>query len=106
MAKRRSREQIDADKIIKEYLNELGEKVYQQATETSRRDTGRLQDEQNYKVQPDTVLTFGQMVYGNGTTQKELQAEKRTLLIAINDNLEDNRIIIQSITDAIIQDFK
>jgi predicted Zn-dependent protease len=37
MAKRRSREQIDADKIIKEYLNELGEKVYQQATETSRR---------------------------------------------------------------------
>jgi predicted Zn-dependent protease len=31
MAKRRSREQIDADKIIKEYLNELGEKVYQQA---------------------------------------------------------------------------
>jgi hypothetical protein len=39
MAKRRSREQIDADKIIK-YLNELGEKVYQQATETSRRDTG------------------------------------------------------------------
>jgi hypothetical protein len=44
MAKRRSREQIDADKIIKEYLNELGEKVYQQATETSRRDTGRLQD--------------------------------------------------------------
>jgi hypothetical protein len=34
------REQIDADKIIKEYLNELGEKVYQQATETSRRDTG------------------------------------------------------------------
>jgi hypothetical protein len=78
MAKRRSREQIDADKIIKEYLNELGEKVYQQATETSRRDNGRLQDEQNYRVQPDT-LTFGQMVYGNGTIQKELQAEKRTL---------------------------
>jgi hypothetical protein len=79
MAKRRSREQIDADKIIKEYLNELGEKVYQQATETSRRDTGRLQDEQNYKVQPDTVLTFGQMVYGQWNYQKELQAEKRTL---------------------------
>jgi hypothetical protein len=36
MAKRRSREQIDADKIIKEYLNELGEKVYQQATEVAR----------------------------------------------------------------------
>jgi hypothetical protein len=76
MAKRRSREQIDADKIIKEYLNELGEKVYQQATETSRRDTGRLQDEQNYKVQPDTVLTFGQMVYGNGTTKRNYKRRK------------------------------
>jgi hypothetical protein len=77
MAKRRSREQIDADKIIKEYLNELGEKVYQQATETSER-YRRLQDEQNYRVQPDTVLTFGQWFTDNGTTQKELQA-KRTL---------------------------
>jgi hypothetical protein len=67
MAKRRSREQIDADKIIKEYLNELGEKVYQQATETSRRDTGSLQDEQNYKVQPDTVLTLGKWFTDNGT---------------------------------------
>jgi hypothetical protein len=35
MAKRRSREQIDADKIIK-HLNDLGEKVYNQAAETSR----------------------------------------------------------------------
>jgi hypothetical protein len=38
MAKRRSREQIDADKIIKKHLNDLGEKVYNQAAETSRRD--------------------------------------------------------------------
>jgi hypothetical protein len=108
MAKRRSREQIDADKIIKEYLNELGEKVYQQATETSRRDTGRLQDEQNYRVQPDTVLTFGQMVYGQWNYPKGITSgEKNALLIAINDNLEDaTAIIIQSITDAIIQDFK
>jgi hypothetical protein len=107
MAKRRSREQIDADKIIKEYLNELGEKVYKQATETSR-DTGRLQDEQNYRVQPDTVLTFGQMVYGQWNYPKGITSgEKNALLIAINDNLEDaTAIIIQSITDAIIQDFK
>jgi hypothetical protein len=38
MAKRRSREQIDADQIIKKHLNDLGEKVYNQAAETSRRD--------------------------------------------------------------------
>jgi predicted Zn-dependent protease len=47
MAKRRSREQIDADKIIKEYLNELGEKVVP-ASNGNKADTGRLQDEQNY----------------------------------------------------------
>jgi len=107
MAKRRTREQIDADKIIKRHLNELGELIYQQATETSRRDTGRLQDEQNYKVQPDTVLTFGQMYYGQYNFPKGVESgEKNALLIAINDNLEDaTGIIIQSITDAIIQDY-
>ena len=108
MAKRRSRQQIDADRIIKAHLNELGEKVYIQATETSRRDTGRLQDEQNYKVQPDTVLTFGQMVYGQWNYPKGVTSgEKNALLIAINDNLEDaTAIIIESITDAIIQDYR
>lgn len=108
MAKRRTREQIDADKIIKAHLNELGEKIYLQAVATSRRDTGRLQDEQNYKVQPDTVLTFGQMAYGKYNYPKGVTSgEKNALLIAINDNLEDaTAIIIESITDAIIQDFK
>lgn len=107
MAKRRTRQQIDADKIIKDHLNELGEKVYQQATETSRRDTGRLQDEQNYRVQPDTVLTFGQMQYGQWNYPKGVTSgDKNALLIAINDNLEDaTAIIIESITDAIIQDY-
>jgi uncharacterized protein (DUF2164 family) len=108
MAKRRSREQIDADQIIKKHLNELGEKVYNQATDTSRRDTGRLQDEQNYRVQPDTVLTFGQMIYGQWNYPKGITSgEKNALLIAINDHLEDaTGIIIQSITDEILKDFK
>jgi hypothetical protein len=108
MARRRSRQQIDADQIIKKHLNELGELVYQQATETSRRDTGRLQDEQNYMVRPDTVLTFGQMVYGQWNYPKGITSgEKNALLIAINDHLEDaTAIIIESITDAIVQDFR
>ena len=108
MAKRRSKEQIDVDKIIKAHLNELGDKVWNQATDTSRRDTGRLQDEQNYRVQPDTVLTFGQMVYGKWNYPKGKESgEKNALLIAINDHLEDaTAIIIESIKDAIIQDYK
>lgn len=108
MAKRRTREQIDADKIIKEKLNELGGKVYLQAVATSRRDTGRLQDEQNYKVQPDNVLTFGQMAYGANNYPKGVNSgQKNALLIAINDNIEDTtNVIIESITDAILKDFK
>ena len=120
MAKRRTREQIDSDKIIKAHLDALGWKVYDQATETSRRDTGRLQDEQNFKVQPDTVLTFGQMQYGQwnypkgNNTKREyangklvITAGMNALLIAINEHLEDaTAIIIESITDSIIQDYK
>ena len=108
MAKRRTREQIDADKIIKAHLNELGEKVYIQAVQTSRRDTGRLQDEQNYKVQPDNVLTFGQMEYGKYNYPEGVTSgEKNALLIAINDNIEQTtNIIITSITDAILKDYK
>jgi len=108
MAKRRTKEQIDVDKIIKKHLNELGELVYNQAVQTSRRDTGRLQDEQNYRVQPDTVLTFAQMQYGKYNYPKGVESgEKNALLIAINDHLEDaTAIIIESITDAIIQDYK
>lgn len=108
MAKRRTREQIDSDKIIKVHLNELGEKVYLQAVETSKRDTGRLQDEQNYKVQPDNVLTFAQLEYGKYNYPKgQTSGEKNALLIAINDHIWDTTsILITSITDAILKDYK
>jgi hypothetical protein len=120
MSKRRTREQIDADKIIKQHLNDLGEVIYQQAIETSRRDEGRLQDEQNYRVQPDTVLTFAQVKYGKWNYPKGNNTKRtytsdgkvvvtegmNALLIAINDNLEDaTAIIIESITDQILKDF-
>jgi hypothetical protein len=108
MRKRRTREQIDSDKIIKAQLNELGEKVYIQAVETSRRNTGRLQDEQNYKVQPDNVLTFAQLEYGKYNYPKgQTSGEKNALLIAINEHIQDTtNTIITNITDAIIQDYK
>lgn len=108
MAKRRTREQINSDKIIKEKLNELGEKVYLQAVATSRRKDGRLQDEQNYKVQPDNVLTFGQMAYGANNYPKGVNSgQKNALLIAINDHIEDTtNVIITTITDEILKDYK
>lgn len=59
-------------------------------------------------VKPDTVLTFGQMAYGADNYPKGVNSgQKNALLIAINDNIEDTtNVIIESITDAILKDFK
>ena len=133
MAKRRSREQIDADQIIKAHLNELGWKIHEQATETSRvaKDTrfadgsinktgGTLRDSQNFRVRPDTVLTVAQVEYGKENYPKGNNTKKQysngkviitkgmnALLIAVNDHIEDTtNLIITDITDAILKDYK
>jgi hypothetical protein len=133
MAKRRTREQIDSDKIIKKHLDALGWKIHAQATETSRvaKDTrfadgsinkagGTLRDSQNFMVKPDTVLTVGQVSYGKENYPKGNNTKKQysngkviitkgmnALLHAVNDHIEDTtNIIIADITDAILKDFK
>jgi hypothetical protein len=95
VAKRRNRQQIDADKIIKAQLNELGEKVYQQARNNSRVDTGRLRDSVNYMVKPDTVLTVAQVFYGRFQDPNELE-------VAINDNVDETiNLVVKEIVDQI-----
>lgn len=95
MAKRRTRKQIDADKIIKAQLNELGEKVYQQAKNNSRVDTGRLRDSVNYMVKPDTTLTVAQVFYGKFQEPNELE-------VAINANVDETiNLVVKEIVDQI-----
>lgn len=95
MAKRRTRKQIDADKIIKAQLNELGEKVYQQARSNSRVDTGRLRDSVNYMVKPDTTLTVAQVFYGKFQEPNELE-------VAINANVDETiNLVVKEIVDQI-----
>lgn len=99
MAKRRTKEQIDADKIIKKQLNELGEVIYQQAKDKSRVDTGRLRDSVNYMVKPDTILTVAQVYYGKYQQPNELE-------VAINDHIDETiNIIVTEITDELTKDF-
>lgn len=64
MAKRRTKLQLNADRIIKAQLLILGDKILDEAVPYSRRDTGSLQDEMNREVKPDTTLTLYQMIYG------------------------------------------
>lgn len=107
MAKR-TKEQIQADKIIKKQLLKLGEKIYEQAVETSRRDTGRLQDEQNFRVERDTTLVMSQMYYGAFNYPKgQNSGEKNALLIAVKEHIPDTtKIIISDITDVMLDQFK
>ena len=110
MAKRRSKEQIQADKIIRNRLLELGRVVWEQSTETSRvaKDTfyktdrvkpkgtlqragGELRDSQNFRMLNDTTLICVQTYYGAFNYPKgESSGEKNALLIAINENLKEN----------------
>ena len=93
MARRRTKEQIETDKIIKRKLNELGEIVYQQAKDRSRVDTGRLRDSVNYMVRPDTRLTMAQVYYGKFQDPDELMA-------AINEHVPNTvDLIVQEIAD-------
>jgi len=99
VAKRRTRQQIDADKIIKAQLNELGEKVFQQAKNNSRVDTGRLRDSVNYMVKPDTVLTVAQVFYGRFQNPNELE-------VAINANVDETiNLVVKEIVDQIRQNY-
>jgi len=110
VAKRRSKEQIQADKIIRNRLLELGRVVWEQSTETSRvaKDTfyktdrvkpkgtlqragGELRDSQNFRMLNDTTLICVQTYYGAFNYPKgESSGEKNALLIAINENLKEN----------------
>lgn len=99
MAKRRTKEQISADKIIKAKLNELGDLVYEQAKSKSRVDTGRLRDSVNYMVKPDTVLTVAQVYYGKYQDPNELQ-------VAIDENIDNTiNVVVTEIIDELTKDF-
>jgi len=107
MAKRRSKVQIDADQIIKKRLNELGEKIYNQAVRTSRRYTGVLQDTQNYRVKPDTTLTMAQVFYGKFNYPAGVTSgPKNALMISVLEHIpETTKIIVTDITDELLKNY-
>jgi hypothetical protein len=100
MAKRRTKTQIDSDKIIKAQLNEMGEAIYQEAKDNSRVKTGRLRDSVNYMVKPDTTLTVGQVYYGKYQQPNEL-------LASVNKRIDETtNIIVTEINDELLKNYK
>lgn len=108
MAKRRSRDQLKVDRLIKAELLILKEKILDVAQPNSRRDTGRLQDEMNGRVDPDTRLTMYQMFYGAYNYPKGKESgEKNALLIEMKKLIPDTtKIIIGNINEIINAPFK
>lgn len=108
MAKKRSKEQLKADRIIKAQLMKFGDVVLDEAVPTSRRDTGRLQDEMNWRVEKDTTIIFAQMYYGaSNYPAGKNTGEKNALKIAIDNKIEENtKVIIKNINDVLLAPFK
>jgi hypothetical protein len=123
--KRRSKEQLNVDRIIKKELLILGDKILEVAIPRSRRRPtekggGRLQDEMNKRVEPDTTLTMYQMEYGkwnypaNDNTPRQYSNGKivitdkmNALLITMREMIPDTtKIIIGQINDILLQPFK
>ncbi len=108
MAKRRTKEQIKSDRVIKAELLNLKEEILKVVEPRLRRDTGRLQDEVNGRVDPDTTLTMYQMYYGAFNYPSGVNSgKKNALLITVNEmQPEATKIIIKNITDLLLKDFK
>ena len=109
MAKRRTKDQIAADQIIKKHLNILGDKIYKQARRQTRVLTGSLKNSINYAVKPDTTLTVFQNAYGKEVhpSKKYDKGEPDALLIAVKELLPEGVTIIKKdLTESILYPFR
>lgn len=108
MAKRRSKQQITADNIIKKNLDILGLKIQKETKKITRVDTGRLKKSINFRVEKDTQLIMTQQIYGkdvrpSGQTTGELNA----LMITVKKEIPlATEIIIKEITESILYPFR
>jgi hypothetical protein len=102
MAKRRPKEQLDADKIVKKYLNELGQLIISETMdrEESRVITQNLQLSQNFRVKPDKVLTVVQAFYGALITPNNLAD------VVLEYTPEYGEIIQKELTEMILGSYK
>jgi hypothetical protein len=108
MAKRRSKAQITADKIIRKNLDILGEKIQKETKKITRVLTGRLKKSVNFRVEKDTQLVMTQQSYGKdvrpaGKNEGELNA----LMITVKKEIPiATEIMIKEIKESILYPFK
>ena len=109
MAKRRTKAQIEADQIIKENLNILGEQIYKKTRKITRVDTGSLKNSINYSVKPDTTLTFFQNYYGAEVhpTKQYDKGEPDALMITIKELLPEGiKVIKKDLFESVLYNYE
>jgi len=106
-SRRRTKAQIQSDKIIKKNLEILGEKIYRQTKRTTRVLTGSLKKSINYAVKPDTTLTFFQNEYGKDVRPAgEKSGPTDALMITIKELLPEGiEVIKKDLTESLLYPF-
>jgi len=104
---RRTKAQIQSDKIIKKNLEILGEQIYKQTKRTTRVLSGSLKKSINYAVKPDTTLTFYQNEYGKDVRPAgEKSGPTDALMITIKELLPKGiEVIKKDLTESIMYPF-
>ena len=82
--------------------------MYNESRKITRVRTGRLKGSINYRVKPDTVLTFTQVGYGKYVTPKGVSSgETDALLITIKALIPEGvEIIKKDLTESILYPFR
>lgn len=121
MAKRRTKDQREADQIIKKQLNILGDKIYTESKKITRirkrsksfpAGGGSLNNSINYAVKPDTTLTLFQNAYGKYVTPSDKPSNNKltdtdALLITTKELLPEGVTIIKKdLTESILYPFR
>lgn len=83
MAKRKSIQQQQIEKLTKDNLNKLGQDIITDSAKNSKVASGDLRDSQNFRVRPYDTLTVTQNFYGKYNTPKGKKTPKE------RDNIKD-----------------
>ena len=117
MAKRKTIQEKEIEKITKDSLNELGRLisvVTARNSKVSKLQKNHLRDSVNYRVRPFDTLTISQFRYGKWNTPKGKPTPKdrsnikdTPILNAINDNVpEATKVLIKDLTALLVSQIK
>lgn len=101
MAKRKTIQEREVEKIMTKHLDSIGEAVIKESAKTSRVLTGDLRDSQNFRTRPFNVLNLSQNIYGKDLFLKgKNDGEKNALKVSIKKNVPEGiKFLVKDMID-------